>query len=347
MARAVYTDTLTGSAIALDDHAYALLDTADRTHGHKPVRSLFFPGCSIVNFAQPLMGKAYKTLLDAGIVEGISLLCCGKLLAFEPDADTVCPAFEAELRDSVFGKGIERIVTACPNCTAEMRRVLARDEKTAAVEVIVLPEALVSCGVSLSPADVRAFFEENGIPFAGDAPELAVHDSCPDRKTGEFARGTRSLLPSELLVEMEHNRTRSICCGSLAKAAGKSDAATRQSQMRGEEGLAAGADAIVTACMSCASQLSSFQDSLPVIHYLELLYGERIDWANLPPYLQMRFLFEAKSGKRDYCGLTDGCSNFNGCCAAGAGVAANADGTSDAADGNASGIATASDGNGR
>lgn len=306
MGRTVYEDALTGSAVALDGYAYALLDETGRTHGHAPVRSLFFPGCSIINFAQPLMERAYATLKGAGVVDGISLLCCGKLLAFEPDAAEVRPAFEADLIDAAAGAGIERIVTACPNCTAELRRVLAGDARTSEVAITVLPEALAACGGAPDERSVQAFFEKNSVPFAGDAPKLAVHDSCPDRTLGEFARGVRSLVPGSMLVETAHNRTKSLCCGSLAKAAGKPGAAVLQARRRGEEGAAAGADALVTACMSCSSQLSSFQDALPVMHCLELFFGERIDWAEIPPYLQMRFLFEGRSGKRAYCGLSDG-----------------------------------------
>ena len=291
MDRTIVHDALTGSAIAFDEHAWALLDGADQTHAHTAARSLFFPGCSVINFAPSLMGAVYAMLERAGEADGISLLCCGKLLAFEPDAENVCPAFEADLLASLRNAGVKRVITACPNCTAELRRVLAKSEEDLGIEVDVLPEVLGSCGIGVGEEAVRSFFDENGMAYAGAAPKLTVQDSCPDRKTGEFARGTRSLLPAGSVVEM----------------------ATRQSQRRGEEGVAAGADAIVTACMSCASQLSNFQDALPVIHYLELLCNERIDWASLPPYLQVRFLFETHSGRRDYRGLADASP---GCCGA-------------------------------
>ena len=314
--RNVVHDALTGSALAIDGHGCALLDEAERTHAHTAVRSLFFPGCSIVNFAVPLMRKAYATLEEAGMADGISLLCCGKLLAFEPDAKAVRTAFEADLRDALVESGVERIVAACPNCTVELRRILLCDERTAAISVEVLPEVLASAGASLDERAVERFFADNHMAVSGTVPRLAVHDSCPDRATGEFACGTRSLLPATLLVEMEHARALSLCCGSLAKAAGKADVATRQAIRRGEEGADAGADAIVTACMSCASQLSRFQSELPAIHYLELLYNERLAWDELPPYLQVRFLFEDHAGKRDFRGLGEmGTDLCGGCCA--------------------------------
>ena len=39
--------------------------------------SLFFPGCSLINYGLPLVQSVYDLLKSAGEVEGISLLCCG------------------------------------------------------------------------------------------------------------------------------------------------------------------------------------------------------------------------------------------------------------------------------
>ena len=61
------------------------------------------------------------------------------------------------------------------------------------------------------------------------------HDSCPDKKTGEFADGLRALMPEELLVEGEKVRKRSVCCGSLARAAGKTELADSQAREHGHD----------------------------------------------------------------------------------------------------------------
>ena len=63
-----------------------------------------------------------------------------------------------------------------------------------------------------------------------------------------------------------------------ARAAGKLEAADKQARRHGEEAEAAGAAAVVTACVSCAFQLSTAQRAVPVFHYLELLYDWRVDW---------------------------------------------------------------------
>ena len=58
------------------------------------------------------MKAVYDLLAQAERVEGISLLCCGKILSFEPDGKAVCAAFEDELCAHVAAAGVERIVAA-------------------------------------------------------------------------------------------------------------------------------------------------------------------------------------------------------------------------------------------
>lgn len=136
-----------------------------------------------------------------------------------------------------------------------------------------------------------------------EAPlRVAVHDSCPDRSLGEFAQATRALFAPDMLAETAHNRKNSLCCGSLANAAGNYNAGDRLAHLHGEEGVQAGAAALVTSCMSCAHQLSVLQDTLPVFHYFELLYETRIPWRAMPATTQTRFLFESLKGTRTFIG---------------------------------------------
>ena len=53
--------------------------------GESACESLFFPGCSFINYAMPLVQSVYDLLEGAGQVDGISLLCCGKILEYEGD----------------------------------------------------------------------------------------------------------------------------------------------------------------------------------------------------------------------------------------------------------------------
>ena len=296
----VFDDVLAGSTVAC---AFPGLGTrVAAADGPLRARTLFFPGCSLINYALPLVKAVYDLLAGAGRVEGISLLCCGKILSFEPDGKAVRAAFEDQLCEHVAAAGVERIVAACPNCVAALRGALAEDERTAGVEVVPLPLELDALGYRVDARVAERLLAEEleaGADFyeacaEGAHPPLrfSVHDSCPDRATGEFAAGLRALMPAELTVEPAHARRSSQCCGSLVRAAGHADKALAQSQARGAEAVEAGGSAIVAACVSCSFLLSVSQWRVPVFHYLELLFDWRIDWRAADAYMKLRFLFD-------------------------------------------------------
>lgn len=332
----VFDDVLTGSTVTC---AYPGLDASAAKGASAPAAcsSLFFPGCSFVNYGLPLVKATYDLLKDAGRVDGMSLLCCGKILGFEPDGPAVRAAFERQLCAHVADAGVKRIVAACPNCVAALRAALSRDERTADVQVVVLPQELAAMGYRVDAEVVRRLVAAEASVDGADVA-VCVHDSCPDRSTGEFADGVRALLPEGMVVEAAHVRNRSFCCGSLLRAAGKFEAGDKQARRHGEEAEEVHAAAIVTACVSCAFQLATKQDAVPVFHYLELLFDWRVDWAHASQYMKLRFLFDdvpdAEASGRAFVGLEgadDGCKGVpaaarsQGSAAAAAGAPVDAD----------------------
>lgn len=286
-----FKDALTGSSI---ESAYPLLDTRIEYGDIDACSSLFFPGCSLINYALPLTSAVYDTLTQHGIVDGISLLCCGKILSYEPDGDEKRAVFERQLIDRLLETDITRIVAACPNCVKALREAFARDGRMdeRGMEVVPLPLELARVGYRID-----AHIAAQMIRGAADEPALlCVHDSCPDRDFGEFADGLRALLPDGLWVDPAHARNRSLCCGSLPRAAGKIEAADKLALRNGQEAEDVGADAIVTACMSCAFQLTFCQPCVQAVHYLELLYDWRIDWPLTGGLMKLRFLFDEALG---------------------------------------------------
>lgn len=311
----VYEDALSGSRVTCGYPELSAWVEPARVPEEKraATKSLYFPGCSFINYSLPLVQAVYDLLKGAERVDGVSLVCCGKILQYEPNGAEVRAAYEVQLREHILDAGVERIITACPNCVKALRALLAADERTAGVEVVPLPVELADMGYRID-AEVARKMVAAAAPASeaasGGAAHFAPHDSCPDRDTGEFADGVRALLPEGSIREAEHNRRRSFCCGSLLRAAGKPDRAAEQSRKHGKEALEAQADAIVTACMSCAFLLSKEQSDVPVFHYLELLYDWRIDWAAIPPYMTLRFLFDepapSEESRRTFVGLDAG-----------------------------------------
>lgn len=289
-----FKDALTGSTIECD---FPMLETRVIKGDLEPCTSLFFPGCSLVNYAMPLVAAVYDTLKQQGIADGVSVLCCGKILSYEPDGEVKRASFEDQLIERLLETDIQRIVAACPNCVKALREAFERDERMAqrAIEVVPLPAELAKVGYRIDPATAALL-----VKGSADEPVLlCTHDSCPDRDRGEFADGLRALIPDGLWVDPAHARNRSLCCGSLPRAAGKFEAADKLAHRNGEEALETGADAIVTACLSCAFQLTFCQPHIQVVHYLELLYSWRIDWALTGGLMKLRFLFDENLGAEE------------------------------------------------
>lgn len=289
-----FKDALTGSTIECE---FPMLETRISRGEVEPCESLFFPGCSLINYALPLVSAVFDTLKQQGIADGISFLCCGKILSYEPEGDAKRASFESQLVERLLETDIKRIVAACPNCVKALREAFAKDERMAErdIEVVPLPTELAKVGYRVDPAVAAQLVK-------GDASEsvlLCTHDSCPDRDKGEFADGLREIIPADLWVEPEHARGKSLCCGSLLRAAGKFDAADKLSHKNGEEAANLGADALVTACLSCAFQLTYSQPYVQAVHYLELLYSWRIDWALTGGLMKLRFLFDENLGAEE------------------------------------------------
>lgn len=297
-------DALTGDSISQDGDTgeFTITKGADAPF----CTSIFFPGCSMINYAMPLTIAVYDTLREYEKVDGISLLCCGKILSYEPNGLEIRAAFEDEFRDHVAKSSIRRIICACPNCVKALREAFLEDDRVKDVEIAVLPEVLAEIGYRLDKGTVAELVK-------GDADAdvlLCPHDSCPDREYGQFADSLRRLMPDDMWADPEHNRKRSVCCGSLPRAQGKEKAADKCADICGSESVAVGADAIVTACMSCTFQLNMAQSHIPAVHFLELLYNWRINWESVGAWMKVRFLFNdtlgvirADEGSRSFAGL--------------------------------------------
>lgn len=288
------TDALTGDMLSFD---YETGEAHLQERGQAPLgcASLFFPGCSFLNYALPLVSAVFDTLKKHGEVDGVSVLCCGKILSYEPGGDEKRASFEEDLREHMAASGVKRIVAACPNCVKALREAFSKDERTAGIEVEALPGVFARLGYRIDRDTVALLVK-------GDASadvKLCPHDSCPDRETGEFADGLRALLPEGIYEDPAHCRSKSICCGSLPRAAGRHDAADKCAERNGVEALAVGADALVMACMSCVFQLNMAQRHVQALHFLELLYSWRINWATVGAWMKLRFLFDDTMGVAD------------------------------------------------
>ena len=152
------------------------------------------------------------------------------------------------------------------------------------LEVLALPKLLAEQGVlpklpSLAPIPAPASAPASApAPTSTPAATVSIHDSCPDRRAGVFAESVRALFAGFELREMRHNRRQSRCCGLGRLLPLRNRRASQDmAEQRLEEFQQSGADFLVTYCLNCSQPLQT----AGTYHYLELLFGLRLDWQEL------------------------------------------------------------------
>ena len=176
-----FDDALTGAHVVCR-YPNATADIVPAA-GRRSAESVFFPGCSFINYLMPLIKPVADLLEQAGAIDGMSLLCCGKILSYEPDGASVRAAFEEQFRTHVKASGVKRFVAACPNCVKALRDLLALDPDTAGIEVVPLSRVLVDAGYRIDAQIAQGVAERAlgfaDIPWEAIKPDVAAEcDGC-------------------------------------------------------------------------------------------------------------------------------------------------------------------------
>jgi Fe-S oxidoreductase len=261
----VFTVLRAARGITYDD---ALQGPADKG---ADARTLFMPGCALASYAPELTHAVYGYLRDTGKVDGLSVTCCGNILAYAA-APEERQHYDERLAARLEEHRVRRIVTGCSNCYHAFTE-LTHSGKAPRLEVVALSEVLVQQGLRFSPSESAPF------------KSVCIHDSCPDRGHSVFARSVRTIFEQVEVREMAHSHEHSLCCG-LGKLLGveHADTSFRLSRSREAEFAATGASCLVTYCATCAQALVVPGDAgtrVHARHYLELLFDVGIDWAAL------------------------------------------------------------------
>ena len=231
-------------------------DALETRKGH----CLFWPGCSLASYSQELTEAVFSFLKERGLVDGLSVGCCGNIVryaaGYEPFKD-----FTVQLVSNLIEQGVTSVITSCPNCYLTFKRIL-RD--TSAIELSDLSTILAQEGLRVPVSTATSF---------------CIHDSCPDKRIHVIAPAVRTIFEEVELHEMVHNQNRSRCCG-LGKLRFLSDPEESESfrSERIKEFKETAADQLVTCCFSCANAFQDPEAGVEAVHYLELLFGIRIDW---------------------------------------------------------------------
>ncbi|WP_303720129.1 (Fe-S)-binding protein [Malonomonas rubra] len=251
---------------------------------------LFFPGCTLASYSPRLTRTAFYWLQQQGMNVGLSEDCCGlplECIGLSERHRQHLQRLNAEFTNA----GVKQIVTACPNCYYHLQG------KFPGMEVTSLYQLLADAGIKIAPRDGT----------------VTVHDSCPDRHSGEIGRSMRTLLDGNALVEMPHNRESTICCGAGGIVSIADPELTNQrAATRLEEARQSEATYCASACMGCVKRLESAQPKLPastvdsrqtgfvqlqIVHILELVFNLRLNHKEVQQRLEQ--MWQGDLGERN------------------------------------------------
>ena len=216
------------------------------------VQVLLFVGCDAAYTKRLHKSvRAVAEILKSGNVDfgilGNEENCCGEPLLNAGEHGYLDELAEKNV-SSFRETGAEVIVTVSPHCSNMFRNYYRKQ----GLDVSVMHYSEYLYGL-YKKGEIRM--------KEASSATITYHDPCMLSRYGNFMDGPREMLENVLglkLVEMDHSRERSLCCGGGGNRMFLETGGSGLSDMRTDESVAAGAKTLVTACPYCNLNL---QDS--------------------------------------------------------------------------------------
>ncbi len=202
------------------------------------------------------IGMASLRLLDKAGVDftylgekenccGTPMLVCGKWDVFE---ETIRKNIRA-VKDA----GADTVISSCPACDMMWRSVYPEWAKKLGIEYKITARHYTEViAEKIKSSDFK-------VPANQNQPlTVTWHDSCHiGRASGVYdpPRQLIEAIPNVKLVEMEHNREKAHCCGSVLTLIKDPPIAAGIGEGRLEEAKKAGAETVLALCPCCEFQL--------------------------------------------------------------------------------------------
>ncbi|MBM9535720.1 (Fe-S)-binding protein [Desulfobulbus alkaliphilus] len=209
--------------------------------------TVFFPGCNLPGSRMATTLHLYEKLRSIIPALGVVLNCCSKP-SHDLGRQDHFEAVFGELRHTLQGQGVRRVLVACPNCYTIFHQY----------------------GEGLSVQTIYEYFavEPGTVPFPSAWGAISVHDPCAMRNSEGIQQAVRKLLSAFGLeqVEMKHQGPRTLCCGEGGMVSTVRPAfAERWVKLRRKE---SGGRRLVTYCAGCCGFLGK---TMPTVHLADLL----------------------------------------------------------------------------
>ncbi|AGK61614.1 Fe-S oxidoreductase [Archaeoglobus sulfaticallidus PM70-1] len=232
--------------------------------------TIFFAGCT-ASFKERSIAEGSVRLLNHFDIEfshlGRDELCCGSTLFRTGQRKAGEKMFEKNLK--IFEKmGVERIITSCAGCfrtfSIDYRKIAEEKRVDYDIEVYHITQIL------------RDVMDNNVIGELDSIHEVVTyHDPCHlGRHSGVYDEPREIIKAIGFeLVEMEHSRENSMCCGAGGGLRAQfKDLSINIARMRLKEAIDTGAKYLITSCPFCKRHLrSSNSFEIEVFDIVEIL----------------------------------------------------------------------------
>jgi Fe-S oxidoreductase len=236
-------------------------------HGpsHK-AKVAYFAGCT-ASHVETDIAQASVRLLDAAAVDftylGKKDNCCGTPMLMSGQWEV----FEEVMRENIRNMkdaGVDTVVTSCPACDMMWRQVYPRWAERLGVDFGITAKHYSELVADRIKSGEFSFPE-------GKTQNITVtlHDSCHIGRVSSVYDAPRELIkaiPGVKFVEMEHNRERAHCCGSVMTLIKDPPVAADIGKARMDEAMATGADKLLALCPCCQFQfrVTAEKKGLPI-----------------------------------------------------------------------------------
>ena len=230
----------------------------DMVEKHGPAhksKSVYFAGCT-ASYVEHDIGMASVRLLDKAGVDftflGEKESCCGTPMLVAGKWDT----FEETLRKNIQAVkeiGADTVISSCPACDMMWRHVYPKWADKLGIEFNIKAKHYSEVVADRLKSGEFKFPANQNKPVT-----VAYHDSCHMGRVSGVYEPPRQLIeaiPNVTLVEMEHNREKAHCCGSVLTLIKDPPVAADIGCSRLAEAEKAGAETVLALCPCCEFQL--------------------------------------------------------------------------------------------
>jgi len=223
-------------------------------HGpeHK-AKIAYFAGCTASHVEIDIPIAAVRLLDAAGVdftYAGQKENCCGTPMLVAGKWDVFIETMKKNI-EAVKEVGADTVITSCPACDMMWRQIYPRW-----AERLGLDYGITGQHYSEVITD-RIKDGKFKFPDTGQKTKVTLHDSCHIGRVSNVYDAPRELIkaiPGVEFVEMEHNRERAHCCGSVLTLIKEPDVAADIGKSRIDEAIATGADKLLALCPCCQFQ---------------------------------------------------------------------------------------------